>query len=198
MPVNRRARCRRRKTPLRTKIETPRSADRRWPEIAGRQRSRAEEDLPDRRHRREVENRCCEDGWKVWRGDRPVIRSTTDGHGEDATRAVWRPHLCADGKFATADGKGHFVPVDLPPLRLERASFLPAQGVANNSTPDLCRAGSDQRRGSRLGADEQADADELGLANGDRVQLKRPATLTGECSSHRLPPATCIHCRRAT
>ena len=46
----------------------------------------------------------------------------------------------------------------------------------------------------------RADADELGPANGDRVQLKTTlASLKGECSSHRLPLATCRFTgRRAT
>src|SRR5207245_1182640 len=33
------------------------------------------------------------------------------------------PHLCADGKFQTADGKAHFVPVALPEARQQPGRF---------------------------------------------------------------------------
>ena len=118
----------------------------------------------------------CEDGWKV-REEIARVVPFYDGvqHLKKTHDAVQYggPHLCADGKFATADGKGHFVPVDLPPLRLEKGLFFAStrRGKQFNS---LIYAERDPINGADRDSVlmSRADADELGLTNGDRVQLK--------------------------
>ena len=118
----------------------------------------------------------CEDGWKI-REEIARVVPFYDGvqHLKKTHDAVQYggPHLCADGKFATSDGKGHFVPVDLPPLRLEKGLFFAStrRGKQFNS---LIYAERDPINGADRDSVlmNRADADELGLANGDRVQLK--------------------------
>ena len=118
----------------------------------------------------------CEDGWKVREEIARVVPFYDGIQNLRETHDAFQyggPHLCADGNFATADGKGHLIPVELPPLRLEKGKFLVStrRGKQFNSMIYAERDpinGAD--RDSVLMSD--TDAGELGLANGDRVSLK--------------------------
>ncbi|MDA1274448.1 MAG: FdhF/YdeP family oxidoreductase [Verrucomicrobia bacterium] len=109
------------------------------------------------------------------------------------------PHLCANGKFATVDGKGHFRTVSLPRPRGQGCSAVPAEISGDkrqdidSSDPSRLRAGEvffvSTRRGKQFntliydqtdpltGASREAvfmnpeDASELKLRQDDRIAL---------------------------
>ncbi|MEC8973462.1 MAG: molybdopterin dinucleotide binding domain-containing protein, partial [Verrucomicrobiota bacterium] len=118
----------------------------------------------------------CEDGWKV-REEIARVVPFYDGvqHLRETHDAFQYggPHLCADGSFATADGQAHFIPVKLPPLRLEKGKFFAStrRGKQFNS---LIYGERDPINGADRDSVLMSgdDAGELGLANGDRVLLK--------------------------
>jgi molybdopterin-dependent oxidoreductase alpha subunit len=59
------------------------------------------------------------------------------------------PHLCADGNFATPDGKGHFRPVSLPP-RPGTGDVSEARGAARSSNSNLRNFVVSTRRGKQF------------------------------------------------
>ncbi|MFC6578673.1 FdhF/YdeP family oxidoreductase [Planomonospora parontospora] len=87
-------------------------------------------------------------------------------------------HLCPGGRFPTPDGRGRFAPVALPALERPDGSFMVAtrRGKQFNSMVH-------ERRDGFNGATREAvlisthDADRLGLADGDAVELR---SVTGE------------------
>ncbi|MBG0813401.1 FdhF/YdeP family oxidoreductase [Planomonospora sp. ID82291] len=91
-------------------------------------------------------------------------------------------HLCPGGRFPTADGRGRFAPVALPALERPDGSFMVAtrRGKQFNSMVH-------ERRDGFNGATREAvlisahDADRLGLADGDPVELR---SVTGERAFH--------------
>jgi molybdopterin-dependent oxidoreductase alpha subunit len=100
------------------------------------------------------------------------------------------PHLCADWKFPTDDGRAHFSTVDLPDLSRPDGTFLMAtrRGKQFNSMVQ-------ERKDSLTGAPREAvlmnpdDADRLGLADGDPVMLRSDAgSLPGRVLRAPLTP----------
>ena len=83
------------------------------------------------------------------------------------------PHLCAGGKFATADGKAHFKTVGLPDLGRKEGEFEVStrRGKQFNT---LIYAEFDPLTGAARDAVfmNPEDAGKLHLANGDRVVLR--------------------------
>ena len=83
------------------------------------------------------------------------------------------PHLCADGKFPTADGKAHFRAVPLPDRKREKGTFHVStrRGKQFNT---LIYAETDPLTGAERDAVLMNidDAANLHLKNGDRVLLK--------------------------
>ncbi|MBG0820890.1 FdhF/YdeP family oxidoreductase [Planomonospora sp. ID91781] len=85
-------------------------------------------------------------------------------------------HLCPGGRFPTPDGRGRFAPVALPALERPDGSFMVAtrRGKQFNSMVH-------ERRDGFNGATREAvlisahDADRLGLADGDPVELRSVA-----------------------
>lgn len=83
------------------------------------------------------------------------------------------PHLCADWKFPTPDGKAHFTPVTPPKPRLSEGTFL----VATRRGRQFNSMIYSQRDGV-TGADRDsifinaADAERLGLRQGDQLLLR--------------------------
>jgi molybdopterin-dependent oxidoreductase alpha subunit len=90
------------------------------------------------------------------------------------------PHLCADWRFPTPDGKAHFSVLDLPPARRDDGRFLVTtrRGKQFNSMVQ-------EQRDPITGALREAvlmnplDAERLGLADG------APVTLTSDAGSMR-------------
>ena len=85
------------------------------------------------------------------------------------------PHLCANGKFATADGKAHFRAVPLPPLEHEAGTFEVStrRGKQFNTLiyDDIDPLTGAARDAVFMNPD---DAAALHLANRDRVALVNP------------------------
>ena len=83
------------------------------------------------------------------------------------------PHLCADGKFPTADGKAHFAPVAFPNLDRKKGEFEVStrRGKQFNS---LIYAEVDPLTGAQRDAVFMcaADAAQLGVTQGQRIQLR--------------------------
>ena len=117
----------------------------------------------------------CETGWAM-REEIAKIVPTYDGvqHLKTTGDAIqWGgPHLCADGKFETPDGKAHFRPVPLPHRKWEKGVFKVStrRGKQFNT---LIYADIDPL----TGADRDAifinpdDAADRHLKQGDRVAL---------------------------
>ncbi|MEQ7009963.1 FdhF/YdeP family oxidoreductase [Actinopolymorpha sp. B17G11] len=91
------------------------------------------------------------------------------------------PHLCADWKFPTDDGRAHFSTVGLPDLSRPDGTFVVAtrRGKQFNSMVQ-------ERRDALTGAEREAvlmnpdDADRLGVSDGDPIVLRSDAgTLSG-------------------
>lgn len=86
------------------------------------------------------------------------------------------PHLCADWKFATPDGKAHFSAIDLPVRERPDGTFAVAtrRGKQFNSMIH-------ENRDALNGAEREAvlmnahDVSRLGLSEGDRVVLRSQA-----------------------
>jgi molybdopterin-dependent oxidoreductase alpha subunit len=87
------------------------------------------------------------------------------------------PHLCAGWQFPTADGKAHFSVVPLP----ERAAREPGEFVLATRRGKQFNSMVQERRDALTGAARDsvlinsADADRLGLADGDPVTVSSPA-----------------------
>ncbi|GGK65654.1 formate dehydrogenase [Sphaerisporangium melleum] len=99
-------------------------------------------------------------------------------------------HLCPDGRFPTADGRGRFAPVALPELERPDGAFMVAtrRGKQFNSMVH-------ERRDGFNGATREAvlispyDADRLGLPDGAEVELRGAAgTFTGRVLRAPLTP----------
>jgi predicted molibdopterin-dependent oxidoreductase YjgC len=92
-------------------------------------------------------------------------------HTGDAIQYGGR-HLCADGKFPTPDGKGHFRPIDLPQLDRPAGSFHVStrRGKQFNT---LIYAEVDPLNGAPRDAIlmNTEDAAQLHLRGGDRIAL---------------------------
>ncbi|HKE51667.1 MAG TPA: FdhF/YdeP family oxidoreductase [Actinomycetes bacterium] len=87
------------------------------------------------------------------------------------------PHLCAGWQFPTADGKAHFSAVPLP----KRAAREPGEFVLATRRGKQFNSMVQERRDALTGASRDsvlinaADADRLGLADGDPVTVSSPA-----------------------
>lgn len=101
------------------------------------------------------------------------------------------PRLCAEGsepRFSTADGKAHFTTVELPGADVPPGAFRLStrRGKQFNS---MVHADVDPLTGARRDAVfmNPADADELGLAEGDAVELRSTAgSFVGRVRSSRI------------
>jgi predicted molibdopterin-dependent oxidoreductase YjgC len=101
-------------------------------------------------------------------------------------------HLCADGRFPTPSGRGHFTPLhpsapDLPPGRFTVATRRGKQfnSMVWSATDPLTGAGRDA-----VYIDE-ADAAALGLGDGDPVVLdSEVGSMRGHLRVVRLPART--------
>jgi predicted molibdopterin-dependent oxidoreductase YjgC len=78
------------------------------------------------------------------------------------------PHLCAGGKFATADGRGHFRLVDLPSAPVQGAPAVSARGGAASEGRDPWFVVS-TRRGKQFNTLIYAEVDPLTGATRDAV-----------------------------
>jgi len=82
------------------------------------------------------------------------------------------PHLCADGKFGTADGKAHFAPVPLPNIKRRPGEFAVGtrRGKQFNTLiyAEIDPLNNAPRDAVLMNAD---DAASLHLANRDRIAL---------------------------
>jgi predicted molibdopterin-dependent oxidoreductase YjgC len=83
------------------------------------------------------------------------------------------PHLCADWKFGTPDGKAHFMPVQLPETKLPEGMFAVAsrRGKQFNT---MVHSSKDAITGAVRDAIfmNPTDASQLGLVEGERVLLR--------------------------
>jgi molybdopterin-dependent oxidoreductase alpha subunit len=95
-----------------------------------------------------------------------TLRKTGDGFQYGG------PHLCADGKFATADGKAHFRPVELPDLR-KPAGVFEVSSRRGKQFNTLIYAEVDPLTGAARDAVfmNPDDAAKMHLRNNDRVAL---------------------------
>jgi predicted molibdopterin-dependent oxidoreductase YjgC len=97
-------------------------------------------------------------------------------------------HLCGDGNFPTADGRGHFTVVDVSPPSLPPEQFLLStrRGKQFNS---MVFAEIDPLTGARRDAVyiDTLDAEGLGIADGDRIRLtSATGTMLGTAHLVRL------------
>jgi len=101
-------------------------------------------------------------------------------------------HLCRDGVFPTPTGRGRFTPLDLPARAVPDGKFLVTtrRGKQFNS---IVWAATDPLTGAPRDAVylDPADADRLGLADGDPVLLRSDAgQMHGHVHLARLPLGT--------
>ncbi|MBI3417660.1 MAG: FdhF/YdeP family oxidoreductase [Verrucomicrobia bacterium] len=115
----------------------------------------------------------CETGWKM-REEIARVVPFYDGfqHLKKTGDAIQYggPHLCANGKFATADGKGHFRVVELPPGPVGRGVVERSQGSTESRLTDgACEFIVSTRRGKQFNTLIYAEIDPLTGAARDAV-----------------------------
>jgi len=82
------------------------------------------------------------------------------------------PHLCADGKFATADGKAHFRVVDLPKTVVSSSEFrVTSCNGGRAAEPETQRFIVSTRRGKQFNTLIYAEIDPLNGASRDAVLM---------------------------
>jgi molybdopterin-dependent oxidoreductase alpha subunit len=120
----------------------------------------------------------CETGWKM-REEIARIVPFYDGiqHLKKTGDAIQYggPHLCADGKFPTADGKAHFRPVPLPAnavVEPESGGLIPSATETSGSHPGSARTFVvSTRRGKQFNSLIYAEVDPLNGASRDAVLM---------------------------
>jgi predicted molibdopterin-dependent oxidoreductase YjgC len=101
-------------------------------------------------------------------------------------------HLCAGGRFATPDGKGHFSVVEPAPADLPAGAFFLSTRRAKQFN-SMVQGGVDPLTGAGRDAVfmDRGDAARLGLAEGDAVVVRSDGgTLRGRVKLARLPSHT--------